>query len=370
MTKIGIAISCYDKFDELELLIDMIRSWGGEYVIGLCCNHPDGKKFKEYVDYYVQGRDIPFVKGDSREETFFLNQDDNYSIRLRAADCVRMACWLLTEKSDCDWIVHVHSDAWFLSEDGLKKFIYDCIRRQCLAACRGTGIESIANPCSSTSAHGQADDHFFAFNREAADFFKLWYYRPEDMFMRKYSVHGVLMTIFAVKLGLRRIWYYKRFAELLNCYSEPSVDNESKPCVYDAEYGFLHIHRGSLPVGVGEALQAHFILRYCDVDTIPDSWKEFVGICSIDNVISLIRGYNELLNKILKRMLYPRKILDKTRITYKELLIDNFTYADIYKNIKKRIMNFAYYKIFPHTNVIEQYRDFNKIVPGSWDEWW
>ena len=371
MTKIGVSISCYDKFDELIMLVEMIRSWKGEYKIGLCCNHPDGERYKHLVDYYIQGRDIPFVESSTREKTFFFNQDDNYAIRVRAADCVRESCWLMTEYSDCDWVIHVHADAWFLSEDGVKKFVSDCERHACHVACRGTGIDSAMNPFCSTSAYGQADDHFFAFYVPAARTANAWSYRPEDLLMRKYSVHGILMTIFAVKFGLRHVWYYKKLTDTLNYASKPSIDNETKPCVYDKEYGFLHIHRGSLPELVGEALQAHFIMRYCDIENLPHMWKMFVCEYSQENIISNIRGYDEELNKILKKALFPKKILNKTRITYKESLIDNMTVATPIKNISKRLKAYIYYKLFPHVDIVSRYNELNeKIDDDSWDRVW
>lgn len=371
MTKIGIAISVFDKFDELELLIDMIKSWDGAYQIGVCCNHKKGlpKHIRNKVDYYVQGRDIPFKESESREKTYFRNQDDNYSIRVRAADCVRMSCKLMTEKSKCDWIIHSHADGFFLSETGLKKFIADCIKKNCYVAIRGTGIDSAYKPFSSTSAFGQADDHFFAFNRRAADLFKVWYYAPEDLLMRKYSVHGTLMTIFAVKFGLSNIWYYKTLRDCLNCYGASSTDDETKPCIYDDEYGFLHIHRGSLPIGYGKALQAYHMYWHTDSHQ-PESWKTFIEYNYDSNIKGKIRKQNEKLNRQLAIRLFSKKIQDKTRITYKESLIKYCTWKTILKNLKHIVFCYVEKKIFPEVNVLELYSKFNKNKKNDWTDIW
>ena len=371
MTKIGIAISVYDKFDELKLLIDMIRSWDGDYEIGVCCNHKDGlpAELKSRIDYYIPGRNFPFKKSSTREGTFFWNQDDNYMIRVRAADCVRRACRLMTEHSNCSWIVHVHSDAWFMHEEGLKKFIDDCQNQECLVACRGTGIDTVWKPMGSTSAYGQSDDHFFAFHREFAMGISLWDYRPEDLLMRKYSVHGLLMTIFAVKAGLSNVWYYKKLEDCLNCYEEPLVDNEAKPCVFDPEYGFLHIHRGSFPNGWGKSLQAHFMLRYAGI-MHPTSWHDFIQAHYHEGIQFFIRERNAELNLVLKYLLFPKNILKKTRITYKEALIKRATVLTPLQNIKKRLMKWVDSKIFPKRDTLAYYTELNKDIDYDWTRVW
>jgi len=369
MTKIGIGISCYDKFDELELLIDMIRSWGDDYEIGLCCNHPDGVKYRHLVDYYIQGRDLPFIEGDTREKTFFWNQDVNYMIRVRAADSVRSVCWLMTERSNCDWIIHVHADAWFMHKEGVEKFISDCIDKGCFAACRGTGMDTVWKPMGSTSAYGQADDHFFAFHKDFAYIHDCWSYYPEDLLMRKYSVHGLLMTIFAVKFGLRNVWYYKELKDCLDCYEEPLRDDETKPCVFDPDYGFLHLHRGSLPEGWGVELQAYFMMKYAQ--KLPQSWMWFIkNAGQYQAVQSKIKQKNTQLNKKLKLMLYPPNILRKTRITYKQALVDRFTLFTLVRNIKKRVLKWLDGKVFPKQDTLAYYTKLNKNIKNDWTKVW
>ena len=65
----AIAISVYDKFDEVKILVDIIReNWEHKYFITLCCNHPEGENHLGalLIDSYVQGDPIPYFKG-SRE---------------------------------------------------------------------------------------------------------------------------------------------------------------------------------------------------------------------------------------------------------------------------------------------------------------
>jgi len=369
VTKIGIAISAYDKFEELDILLDIIKSWKGDYVTGLCCNHPDGKKYQDKVDYYIQGDDIPF-KSYPGEATFFFKQDENYYIRLRAANCVRLACSLLTDFSDCDYIVHVHSDAWLLSEEGLQKFIHDLKSRNKFVAVRGVGLGDVYKPGTSNHAFGQADDHFFAFHREFAEIHDIWRYRVSDMLMRSYSVHGTLMTVLAVKAGLRNIWYYKKLGDCLNCYGEPSTDNEAKPCIYDQEYRFLHLHRGSLPGDWGQSLQAWFLDTCLDQYTPPESIRQFIHNYYDPDIQDKIRKENVRLNKKLRLRLYPKMVRGKTRVNYKILLLDHFKLSTLLKNMKKRVFKYVYKKIFPDVDVYDVYAKLNEPLDDDWTKVW
>jgi len=50
--KIGIAISLYNKFEELGVLIDIIRkNWKNKYFISVCSNYPNAQE-------YIKGLDI------------------------------------------------------------------------------------------------------------------------------------------------------------------------------------------------------------------------------------------------------------------------------------------------------------------------
>ena len=83
-TKHSIAISLYDKFEEVKLLVDIIReNWEQDYIITVCCNHPDGKRQLSdlAIDTYVQGDPIPYYPGKPR-----------MNLRYRAIDCIRKDC--------------------------------------------------------------------------------------------------------------------------------------------------------------------------------------------------------------------------------------------------------------------------------------
>ena len=114
MVKIGIAISLYDKFEELSLLIDIIRSnWNGEYVISVCCNHPDGKKKIQNldIDCYSQGEDINFSKS-------LTDFQKKINLNGRVLDSIKKSC-LGAINHGADYVMHLHTDAWPLNEHSL-----------------------------------------------------------------------------------------------------------------------------------------------------------------------------------------------------------------------------------------------------------
>ena len=373
--KIGILITMFDKFEEASLLIDMIRSWKGEYFIGLTCNHPDGWEFakEKDVDLFISPRDIKFEKRPWGESTFYFDQNVNFMLRIRIHYAIMEGCKQMTKFSNCDFIVHTHCDGWFMNEDKLLMLIETMATKNKAIAVRGTGLGDINKPWTSNTAFGQADDHFFVFERKFADERAMWEYLPEDMLMKKHSVHGTLMNIFAVKGGFSNMWYYKTHENSLDCLNRMSIDNEVKPCLYDPDYGLLHVHRGSLPPGWGEALQAEYMFhnRYDYIP--PKSWATFINKHHRPTIRSDIRKLNQKLNKKLKFRLFPKSIVNKTRITYKQLLLDRFKLSDLLDNIKQRVYKWAAARFFKDIDVVALYRDelhLHDLVGDNWsDEW-
>ncbi len=373
--KIGILITMYDKFEEASLIIDMIRSWRGDYVIGLTCNHPYGEQFakEKGVDVAINPRDIKFEKRPWGESTFYFDQNVNFMLRIRIHYAISQGCRIMTKKTKCDFIVHTHCDGWFLSEDKLNMLVETLATKNKAIAVRGTGLGDIYKPWTSNTAFGQADDHFFVFDRKFALERKMWEYKPEDMLMKKHSVHGTLMNIFAVKGGFSNIWYYKTHESSLDYAGKMSIDNEVKPCLYDPDYGLLHVHRGSLPPGWGEALQAWFILEYSNYYEDIVTVRQFCNDRVCSNIINWIQRANKKLDKKLKIRLFPKIILNKSRLTYKELLLEKFTYKTFIKNIRTRIMTWLSKKIFPEVDVVGLYSDklhLHNLVGDNWSDDW
>ena len=374
MDKIAIVISVYDKFEEAALSIAILRQWEeNEYKIIVVTNNPCPEFNALDADEHVVIPALPFVKQDGGEQTFFFSQDDNYYIRLRALDMVRRGCLFATERTDADWVVHLHADSWMLDEQGFLKLLKS-IPDWAYIAVRGTGLGDVYKPWTSNSAMGQVDDNVFVFRRVAAKENGLWNFNVEDLLMRKYSVHGALMNVLAIKLGLRHIYYYKLLKDCYNVYGERSVDNEVKPMLFDLDYKFLHVHRGSLPYDWGKRIQAMYLLNYVRNNIYireTEIMHEFIEKYTDWNIKRVIKQENERLNKLLCIMLYPKQIRNKTRITYKQLLIDNFGLFTFIHNIKQIAFKAIANRLYPDVDVVAMYKRLNQEKGiESWVDWW
>jgi hypothetical protein len=371
--KIGILITMYDKWDEAALLVDIIRGWKGNYEIGLTCNHPDGKAFAETLDinYFISPKNIPFAENPNKEKLFYFDKNEKYQLRVRIHYALRDGLKYMTEHTDCDYIFHTHCDGWMLTEDGVIKLIEQLHHRGKKLACRGTGLEDIFRPWTSNCAFGQVDDHFFAFNRQWFNDKRVWDYEPGDMLMHRYSVHGTLMNIFAVRVGYSNMWYYKELKDCEDYKGDKCSDNEVKPCLYDPEYGFLHIHRGSLPNEWGKNLQSYFLLLYADIE-LASNVCHFIHKYFDNDIIDKIKFANIRLNKKLKWRLFSKKIRNKSRITYKQLLLNRFTLSTLIHNMKYIVFKSLSKIVYPCVDVHDKYTKLNKDLQldVNWCEGW
>jgi|ETNvirenome_6_85_1030632.scaffolds.fasta_scaffold00079_23 hypothetical protein len=153
MKKIGIALSVYNKIDELNTNINIIRShWKDENdsFISVCCNDPSS--FER-----VKSLDIDkFTAGDHSIQ----NTPKPYR-RLRIFDCI------MTSILNCssEFIVHYHSDAYATKVEPILEIIDFMNKNNIHVAFRGRGLEYRTEKC----IHGDVDDHFIIFRKSEID---------------------------------------------------------------------------------------------------------------------------------------------------------------------------------------------------------
>lgn len=384
MPKVGVAITAYDKFDEAQILIDILRKeFHKDYTIGFCSNHPDAKKISENwdIDCFSHSRDISFLTPSSTESTQTDSSFGRFLIQLRALDSVLTSCRSLLDR-DVEYIVHVHSDAWFLREQSIYDIISTLEKTNKKLAIRGDGLETISHPITrkNCSAFGHADDHFFFFEK---DFFKtnnVLNVKPESFFPHKYSVHGMLMSIFATRVGLENIWHYRKLKDCYGIRMQPLEIGSIKPLSFDPVYHFLHLNRGSLPKDSGKQLQAYFLVE-SSLNQNSILIKRFIddyypeGI----NIFRQLSAHDDELNKKLRYRLYDTKIMKTERIVFKENLLKERFLKDLSRNIGKRIKECAILHIengiedFNVSDIPELYTRKYKIkelknVDGEWTD--
>jgi hypothetical protein len=255
--KRGIAISLYDKFEELSILHDILKyNFQKKYYLYVCSNHSNaeseiqqrGLKF----DGFVQGEDITFSSDLPKVKK-------RLSLVCRSTDTVKRSCSLAIE-SGCDYVMHIHCDAWPLSEEKLDDHFKLIENNNNLdIAVRGLGWSYTGRD----RPLGGIDDHFFVFNVKSILSRNIFDFDVLQMFPHILSIHGILAAQIITKLGINRCLYYDDFRESKIWDGEKKVLPylPVKPASYDEAREFLHVHRESFPSNYGEMLQVYYLMK-------------------------------------------------------------------------------------------------------------
>ena len=258
MTKIGIAVSLYDKVEELALLVDIIRkNWKNKYIISVCSNHPESKKrikeMKIDIDRFTQGDNIFFSPKEMKGVRKVVNL---YS---RVLDCLRKSC-IGAEDLGADYVIHLQTDAWPLSEEGLLKIINHMKKNKFKAAVRGFGLTKYGHDCPL----GHVDDMFFIYD---VDYFRrvgFFDFNTLEMLPTRLSLHGILATLLVAKVGVSKVYLYDNHTRFLDWDGKLkfALRGRALPSALDPETGFVHVNVASFPEDYGKKVQAMYLKEY------------------------------------------------------------------------------------------------------------
>lgn len=252
--KKAIAITLYDKFDELGILVDIIRSHFSEkYIIAVCSNDlgAESKIGHLDIDGFAPGRDIffdpklPWTRGRPL-------------IACRSTDSVQTSCRTAIELG-ADVVAHMHCDAWPLDEERFLAPFGLVSGGKCRFAARGYGFGAYGQDVPI----GRIDDHFFFFDAHYLRDVGFFDFDPLDMLPHKLSVHGILALQILTRVGLKNFYLYD---DQSGCECWPGRKKvlpwyPVKPSAYDPERRFLHVHRQSFPEELGQQLQALYLRK-------------------------------------------------------------------------------------------------------------
>jgi len=280
----GIAISVYDKFEELAILVDVIRqNFSDKYLIAVCCNHPQGESYISNLDIdgYVQGQDIYFSSKLPWSQGRPL-------IVCRSTDTVQRSCTKAIELG-ADVVMHIHCDAWPLNEAKLGEHFALVSGTRKKFAARGFGFGFYGGDVPI----GRIDDHFFFFDAAYLKGEGFFDFDPIDMLPHKLSIHGILSMLILIKVGLKNFLLYH---DQSGCECWPGQEKylpwlPVKPSSYDTARHFLHVHRQSYPKDWGQQLQALYLRRnnitkgnsikdFLEQYTMPD--EEIIGVLNTE----------------------------------------------------------------------------------------
>lgn len=280
----SLAISMYDKFDELAILHDIVKkNFKSRIGLFVCSNYPNAYREIENrnleIDGFVQAPDISVSPSDDKDAK-------RLGLVLRSVDTVRRSCTLAMENSD--YVVHLHCDAWPLSETKLLE-LFSCVSDGTYdMAVRGLGWNFIAfdRPI------GGIDDHFFAFNSSALMQKRFFEFNTLDLHPNRLTIHGILGIQILAKLGMEHVLYYDKFAS--HCIWPGTPKRMPffpvKPSLFDEERKFLHVHEASFPFDYGKRLQSYLL--------------ETHGLIQGEHILGHIRDYqsNEIIFELNRRL--------------------------------------------------------------------
>jgi hypothetical protein len=256
--KIGIAISLYDKFEELAILVNIIRSnWKNKYIISVCSNYPEAKKrIKELninIDKFTQGENIFFSPKEMKGVRKVVN------LYCRVLDCFRKSC-RGAEELGADYVMHLHTDAWPLKEEGLLKIIKYMKKNNKKVATRGFGLTKYGHDCPL----GHIDDMFFIYNVDYFRKIKFFDFNTLEMLPTRLSIHGILATLIVSRVGVSNLYLYDNHTKF-KYWDETPKDpfrGRANPSALNEENGFLHVNVGSFPNSYGNKVQAMYLKNY------------------------------------------------------------------------------------------------------------
>lgn len=288
---IGVAISLYDKFDDLAILAEILReNFEENYFISVCCNHPDGKEEIEKrnidIDVYTQGADIEYVPTDDRKEK-------KAHLHSRILDTFQKSC-KGTLEGDTEYILHLHADAWPLTEEGMHKVIDKMESNDKKVAARGKGF----GLRSKNFWAGHVMDQFTFFDREFAEETEFFEFEPLDM-MPIAGVHTALPILLIGRVGVSNVLLYDDMTEDLYYNKETFLRPTAcpRPSIFVPEYDFLHVHQQGYPDSYGEKIQAHYL-------------REF-DLKNGENISNLLKEHTETLEDIQPELESMEKKYDK-----------------------------------------------------------
>ncbi|WP_152418646.1 hypothetical protein [Halorubrum distributum] len=290
---IGISISLYDKFDDLGILVDIIReNWEGNYFISVCSNHPEAEDriadLNSDIDSFQQGADIKY---DSSMDDFRRSANLKYRVFNTIRTAVRGAI-----AADVDYVMHLHADAWQLSEEKLQQLIQDMKERNAAVAFKGR-----TNFFQDRYTPGHFSDQFIIYDAQAANSVDLFEREAMD-FPPQYVIHQILPMICLVKFGWEKLYHYSTRSEEEHWDGTPilEVRNPARPMLYNPKYEQLHIATEDFSNDLGKSLQAYYLQKHNITDGYHIKKLNETYSISKDDLFRQIENYFDSMDKKLR----------------------------------------------------------------------
>jgi hypothetical protein len=150
--------------------------------------------------------------------------------------------------------MHLHADAWLLTEEGVREIISDM----------NAAGASIAFPGKTKTfveryPPGAMEDQFILFDADAANSVDLLERSCLD-FPPGFSIHYILPMIFIVKLGWGEIYHYSSSDDREFWDGEKAI--RARPMFFREPYDQVHIAKEDFVDDLGKSLQMYYLQQY------------------------------------------------------------------------------------------------------------
>ncbi len=288
----GIAVSLYDKFDDLKILIDIVRdNWNDDYFISVCSNHPDAHKKAgssvERVDHFEKGAQI-------RYDNTTKGPRGGNNLSFRIYNCLRTACRPAIKNKNVKYVMHVHSDAWPLDESKFVDIVNEMKGKDSSVA-----FSSISHMFVEEYPPGGFEDNFIVFDAE--DAIKEGLFQLAAVDLPPTWVHKIIPMICISKFGWKNMLQYSNGSEREHWDGKPSAElkNDARPMFVNEKWGQLHLAREDFNSKLGKKLQAYYLNKYnlvkgANIGVILEKY-----LIKEDELFESLNNYMDNLNKKL-----------------------------------------------------------------------
>ena len=244
MKKIGIAISVYNKVNELATNINVIRKhWPDKDVfVSVCCNDTNSIDLIKTLDIDHLSIGIDYKKNDAPGEKGWK--------RMRQYDTIKKA--ILGCVGNAEYIAQWHADAYALDQEVLFNMINCMKTNHFKVAFRGKWKIDPPHPKMPT---GHIDDHFVMFNSLHVSESSMFSENIEQIsrilsISDQWNSEGILSYIIQNVTSIQNLWHYNNMNEniidqLVHPGEDPYYDDGIKhsaipPLNFDPKRKFLH----------------------------------------------------------------------------------------------------------------------------------
>lgn len=246
-TRLAIAISLYDRWDELQGLLELLRlNWnkGAQLYIVVTSTAEQSQRpawvNQSLADEWHFGSTYPLPK---KKSSWFRPWHDilygkfKRQLRSRTVDCICRGCRHATS-SDRAYTMHLHAAAWPLDEGKIYEFLNKMQQGGYVAGGRGYGNAFI----DGKHPAGDIDDNFFIINNAFAretNFWELDPTRNADMM----GAEGQIARRLKELAALDRMYFFDNFSKPEDYIFPPGTTHRRvQPYNYHKPTGLLRSH--------------------------------------------------------------------------------------------------------------------------------